>query len=67
MPGFWSDLWDFLHFWEGFVHSVVSPDDLLFYDRAAGIGRFHTTDGQGNMPLLAEYNWNRSWTLIIPL
>jgi hypothetical protein len=63
-PDWWPD---WLPPWR-FVHSYPPTDDLLFDDRAAGIGRFHTTDPQGNMPLLREYDdWNKSWTLIIPL
>jgi hypothetical protein len=39
--------------------------DLLFYDRAAGVGEFYSTDGKGNLTLLSSQStWRTSWTEI---
>jgi hypothetical protein len=63
-PDWWPD---WLPPWR-FVHSYPPTDDLLFYDRAAGIGRFEQLVSPGNPSFLSEYDdWNKSWTLIIPL
>jgi hypothetical protein len=54
--------------------SIVTPgkfsdrpfSDLLFYDPAAGVGEFYTTEG-GNLSLLNSVSgWRTSWTLIVP-
>jgi hypothetical protein len=40
--------------------------DLLFYDAAAGVGEFYSTEG-GNMDLLGNISgWRESWSMIIP-
>jgi hypothetical protein len=40
--------------------------DLLFYDRAAGVGEIYSTDGQGNIALVISFNdWRTSWTQIV--
>jgi hypothetical protein len=54
--------------------SIITPgnfsgedfSDLLFYDPAAGVGEFYTTEG-GNIQLLqTETGWRNSWTIIVP-
>ena len=42
--------------------------DFLFYDRAAGVAEFYSTDetGQSLTPLLRYTNWSPGTTLIIP-
>jgi hypothetical protein len=41
-------------------------NDLLFYDPAAGVGEFYTTEG-GNIHLLKSYTgWRDSWSIIVP-
>jgi hypothetical protein len=40
--------------------------DLLFYDRAAGVGEFYATEG-GNIGLLSSNaGWRTSWSIIVP-
>src|ERR1700730_6498889 len=54
--------------------SIIAPgnfsgssfNDLLFYDPAAGVGEFYTTEG-GNIHLLkSTAGWRGSWSLILP-
>jgi hypothetical protein len=54
--------------------SIITPgrftdssfSDLLFYDQAAGVGEFYTTEG-GNLSLLRSYSgWRTSWSVIVP-
>lgn len=54
--------------------SIITPgrftdhpfSDLLFYDPAAGVGEFYTTEG-GNLGLLRSYSgWRTSWSVIVP-
>ena len=41
--------------------------DLLFYDRAAGIGEFWSTDGEGNVSRIGtNTDWRKDWAMIIP-
>jgi len=41
--------------------------DLLFYDRAAGVGSFWRTDGEGNVSEIGtNTDWRKDWSLIIP-
>ncbi|PTL75118.1 hypothetical protein DAT35_56450 [Vitiosangium sp. GDMCC 1.1324] len=50
-----------------FAESSGGTSTLLFYDRAAGLGEFYTTDGAGGMTLKRRHtNWRRSWNLIVP-
>jgi hypothetical protein len=49
-------------------HFSNSPfDDLLFYDRSAGVGEFYNT-GHGSVSRIGAPNtgWRQSWSLIIP-
>ncbi len=47
--------------------SNSSFDDLLFYDRVAGVGEFYKT-GDGNVSRIGAPNtgWRQSWSVIIP-
>src|SRR5579884_3344697 len=41
-------------------------NDLLFYDRSAGVGNFYTTDGLGNLTLLNGHtDWSADWDVIV--
>jgi hypothetical protein len=59
----WRDSWKLII--PGNFGGNIWPD-LLFYDRAAGQGEFYTTDGQGNLTPLRQYNWRTTWDMIIP-
>jgi hypothetical protein len=61
-----------------FAHSYPPLTDLLFYDRAAGLGEFYVTNlydpstfriyDPGNPSWLSTYDgWRPSWTHIVPL
>jgi hypothetical protein len=44
-----------------------SPLDLLFYDRAAGIGEVYRTGNLGEMNRIATNSgWRSSWSIIVP-
>ena len=39
----------------------------MFYDPAAGVGEFYSTDGQGGISLLRTTdNWRHTWSEISP-
>ena len=39
----------------------------MFYDRAAGIGEFWSTDGEGNVSRIGtNTDWRKDWAMIIP-
>ncbi|WP_257461636.1 hypothetical protein [Archangium lipolyticum] len=42
--------------------------NLLFYDRAAGVGEFYLPSGEGGAPQLLKRHtdWRRGWDLIVP-
>ena len=61
---------DWLKSWSMIIPGKFSNGpftDLLFYDRAAGIGEFWRTDGQGNVSRIGtNTNWRKDWSIIIP-
>lgn len=60
--------------WRGSWHSIVAGnfsnsayDDLLFYDKAAGVGEFYRLDGQTRMAQIRLHdNWRRTWQHVVP-
>jgi len=46
--------------------SDAGTTDLLFYDRGAGLGEFHTVPEPGRLRLLAQHpDWQRSWSHVL--
>jgi hypothetical protein len=42
--------------------------DLLFYDRAAGVGEYYRNNGGANLSQLRVYdNWRKTWAQIVPV
>src|SRR5262249_25254142 len=42
-------------------------DDLLFYDKSAGVGEFYRFDANTGMTQFSVHNnWRRSWQQIVP-
>jgi len=61
----WRNSWS--HIVPGKFGSNLPNRDLLFYDRAAGVGEFYRTDGNGNLQMLKQHTgWRKTWSLIVP-
>ena len=61
---------DWLKTWSLIIPGKFSSGpftDLLFYDRAAGVGAFFRTDGEGNISVIGNNtDWQKDWAMIIP-
>jgi hypothetical protein len=59
--------------WDNSWHLIISGnfssspiDDLLFYSKTAGVGKFYKLDGNGGMTLLKKYEgWRKTWQHIV--
>jgi N,N-dimethylformamidase beta subunit-like, C-terminal len=55
--------------WSHIIPGIFGPSGftgLLLYDRAAGVGRFYDSNGQGDFVLRSKYTgWRTSWTHIV--
>jgi len=61
----WPSSWSIIV--PGRFSSTRSFDDLLVYDRAAGVGEFYATEG-GNIELVrSTAGWRDSWSIIVSI
>jgi hypothetical protein len=60
----WRDTWSII------VSGNFGGDgasDLLFYDRAAGVGEYYRNNGGANLSQLRVHdNWRKTWAQIVP-